>query len=432
MEQYNLLPIETLILYLFAALVVALFSALISGAEPVLFSMTPFELEKLARRSSGLAATARLLANNPRRAVSVLSMAETFTNLPLLLLAYMILEEIFPGESFWADALILFGILMVPCDLLPRAVAQANCHRLGRPALRLLSFLDRCFGGACEWIERIETRLPASATAPVRLDTAPSGIREDELTTLIDLKEEEGTLHEAESMVIQQIIRLADKRARDLMTPRVDLFAVPDDLTNDELVRMVRPKRFRLVPVFGESIDEIVGILDVKEFLLDPQRHYTEIMIPPSFVPESLNALHLLNGLLKNPRRLAVVLDEFGGTEGIVTLSDAVEELLAEALPVEESPLLIEVRPGGLVVASGHARIDELAERLGVTILVPPGVRTINQYLTHLCGRVPKTNSVVTAGEIEFDIRRANRRRIREVCIRLPHGAHTQQEKGAT
>lgn len=414
------MPPELLILCLCAALAFALLSALISGAEPVLFAMTPFELEKIARRSSGLAATARLLAANPRRAVSVLSLAETFVNLPLLLLAYLVIRELFPGDSFWSDALALFGILMLPCDLLPRAAAQANSHRLGRPALRLLRLLDRLLGGVCAWIERIEERLPASATAPVRLDTTPSGIREEEISTLIDLKEEEGTLHEAEGMVIQQIMRMADKRARDLMTPRVDLFAIPDDLTNEEVVRMTRPKRFRLVPVYGESVDEIIGILDVKEFLLDPQRHYTEIMSPPSFVPESLNALQLLSGLLKHPRRMAVVLDEFGGTEGIVTLSDAVEELLADALPVEESPLLIEERPGGLLVANGHARVEDLAARLGVTITAGPGIRTINQFLTDICGRVPKTNSVVTACGIEFDIRRADRRRVREVGVRLP------------
>lgn len=414
------MPPELLILCLCAALVFALLSALISGAEPVLFGMTPFELEKIARRSAELAPTARLLAEHPRRALGVLSLAETTANLPLLALGWLVLREVFPGESFWADALALFGILMLPCDLLPRAAAQANSHRLGRAALRFLRLLDGVYGGVCARIERVEERLPASATAPIRLDTAPSRMREEEISTLIDLKEEEGTLHEAESIVIQQIMRLADKRARDLMTPRVDVFAIPDDLTNEEVVRMVRPKRFRRVPVYGGSVDEVVGVLDVKEFLLDPRRHYTEIMGPPSFIPESMNALQLLKGLLRHPQRMAVVLDEFGGTEGVVTLSDAVEELLADALPVEDAALLIEERPGGLIVASGHARIEDLAGRLGVDIAAPPGVRTINQLLTAVCGGVPKTNSSVTACGVEFDIRRADRRRVREVGARLP------------
>jgi putative hemolysin len=267
-------------------------------------------------------------------------------------------------------------------------------------------------------IEKLEIRLPAAATAPVPLDIHPSNLREDEFATLIDLKEKEGVLHEAESIVLQEIIRLGDKRAREIITPRVDLFSIPDDLTNDEVIRMVRPKRFHRVPVRAGGADDIVGILDVKEFLLHPGRHYTELMASPSFVPETLSALSLMRGLLKQPRRMAVVLDEFGGTQGVVTLWDATEEILGDALPADDNPLYIEALTDGELLVSGNAPIARVFKAFDQPAPEKPGVRTVHQFLLDHCGHVPRTNSIVACLELEFDIRSSNRRRIREVLVR--------------
>ena len=101
--------------------------------------------------------------------------------------------------------------------------------------------------------------------------------------------------------MIQEIIKLGDKTAKDCMTPRVDTFAVPDDLTNEEAIARFRQRRHRRVPVYADTPDQIVGILDVKHFLLDPSRHYTETLIPPSFVPETMKAMDLLRSFLSAP-----------------------------------------------------------------------------------------------------------------------------------
>ena len=100
-------------------------------------------------------------------------------------------------------------------------------------------------------------------------------LSEEELETLVELSAEEGALHETESEMIQEIIKLGDKTARDCMTPRVDTFALPDDLTNEELIPKLRAARYRRVPVYGETPDDILGVLDVRAFLLDPARRTT-------------------------------------------------------------------------------------------------------------------------------------------------------------
>src|SRR5207245_2470671 len=152
------------------------------------------------------------------------------------------------------------------------------------------------------------------------------GLDDGELETLVEIGEEEGALHETEGEMIQEIIKLGDKTAKDCMTPRVDTFALPDDLANDEAIAQLKEKRHRRVPVYAETPDQILGIIDVKTFLLNPSDHYTEMLLAPSYVPETMRALDLLKLFLTHAQGLAIVVDEFGGTEGIITLSDIVEE----------------------------------------------------------------------------------------------------------
>src|SRR5438046_9860150 len=143
--------------------------------------------------------------------------------------------------------------------------------------------------------------------------------------TQLQIGEEEGTLYQGETEMIQEIIKLGDKTAKDCMKPRVDSFMLPDDLTNEDAITRLKEKRHRRVPVYADTPDQVLGIIDVKLFLLDASEHYTEKLIAPSFVPETMRALELLKLFLTHPQGMAIVVDEYGGTEGIITTADLVE-----------------------------------------------------------------------------------------------------------
>ena len=208
---------------------------------------------------------------------------------------------------------------------------------------------------------------------------------DEELGTLVEMGEEEGALHEGEAEMIQEIIKLGDKTAKDCMTPRVDSFTLPDDLTNEEAIARLKEKRHRRVPVYADTPDQILGIIDVKMFLLDPSDHYTEKLIAPSFVPETMRALELLKLFLTHPQGMAVVVDEFGGTEGIITMADIVEEILSDALPRGDVDLYIEPLENGKFLVSGNARLDDLSEHLGFQIEAE-GIDTHRRICLHAAG----------------------------------------------
>jgi CBS domain containing-hemolysin-like protein len=207
------------------------------------------------------------------------------------------------------------------------------------------------------------------------------------------------------------------------MLPRLDMFAIPDDLTNQEAIPRLRAKRFRRVPVYADTPDNILGVLDVKRFLLQPQVHYTEHLTPPNYVPETMPALDLLRSFLRNPQRLAIVVDEFGGTEGIAALPDIIEHIISDALPSSDHELYIENFGAGRLIAAGSARLDDLGERLGIP-LEEEGIDTIGGLVFNRLGYLPKPGEIVEMGPLRMTVRRASRQRIQEILIEPQTPSH--------
>src|SRR5205814_7110822 len=213
-------------------------------------------------------------------------------------------------------------IVVLLCDLIPKLVALSAPYRLSTVGAFTLKASMPLLDRAGRALENISTFVVDLLT-PLHLRTR-TRLSDEELETLVEIGEEEGTLHQTEGEMIQEIIKMGDKTAKDCMTPRVETFALADDLANEEAIAQLKEKRFRRVPVYADTPDNIVGSIDVKLFLLDPSEHYTETLLATSFGPETMRALDLLKLFLTHPQSLAIVVDEFRVTGGIITMSDIV------------------------------------------------------------------------------------------------------------
>jgi putative hemolysin len=412
-------------------LVLIVCSALFSAIETALFSLQPFHIERLKKRRASFAQALARLMENPRRLLSAILLADALVNLPLIVLSLALLHE---SEAmhwpWWAAGLAVFGLIVFVCDFIPKLAALAEPYRIAKIGVRVMDFLTPALDPIARILQRLSERL-ADALTPAGLRTGHV-LREDELSTLIELSAEEGALEESESEIIQEIIKLGDKHARDCMTPRIDMFAVPDDLSHEELIPQLRARRFRRVPVYGETPDDIEGVLDVRSFLLDPSTPYTEQLTAPSFVPETMKAIALLRSFLKHPQGLAFVVDEHGGVEGLVTLADIVEEIISDAVPQADHALYIEeIGPGRLVV-NGRARLEDINEMLG-TQLAAEGLDTISGLIFNQLGALPKPGATLQVEELTLQVRRTSRRRIEEVAITRPcepEGDDEEEEDG--
>ncbi len=404
-------------------------SAVFSAIETALFSLQPMHLERLKKRRASFATALAELLENPRRLLSVILLCDTLANFPLIILCLFLLREAASVHvPFWAAALLIFALIVFVCDLLPKLAALANPYRFAKIGVRVLQPLMRTCNPISRLLQKASEHL-AEWITPARLKTGHF-LSEDELETLVDLSTQEGGLHETESEMIHEIIKLGDKTARDCMTPRVDGFALPDDLTNDEVIAKLRAKRYRRVPVYGETPDDIIGVLDARNFLLDPSVHYTEHLLPPSFVPETMKAIDLLRSFLNHPQGLAIVVDEHGGTEGIVTLADIVEEIISDAVPLAEQGLYIESLGAGRLIVAGSARLDDINELLG-TKLEEEGIDTVGGLIFNRLGALPRPGTQVKFDGGTLTVRRTSRKRIEEVLIVHDEPTEPEEEEGA-
>ncbi len=405
-----------LTLLLFAIVFLVSCSALFSGLETALFTLKSHQIERLREKHPSLTQFLQTFRDNPRRVLNVLLLGDTVVNVPLVILCLVLIWEgpLITHLPTWLAALAIFALVVIFCDLIPKLLALSTAYRisaLGVLTLKvMMPLLDR-FGHV---LENAST-LVIDRLTPERLRVRPR-ISDEELETLVEMGEAEGTLQEAEGEMIQEIIKLGDKTAKDCMTPRVDTFVLPDDLPNDEAIRLCQERRHRRVPVYAETPDQIAGIIDVKQFLLDPSQHYTETLILPSFVPETMPAMELLRRFLAHPQGLAIVVDEFGGTEGIITLGDIIEEILSDAAPLGDADLYIEPLEDGRFLASGNARLDDLTEHIGFDLMAD-GIDTIGGYVFNRLGYLPNVGARLEIPRLAITIRQVSRKRIEQLLL---------------
>jgi putative hemolysin len=405
-----------LTVFIFLIAILIFWSGLFSGLETALFSLKSHQLRRLEERHPSLKDFIAMFRENPRRVLNVLLLGDVFANVPLVVLCLFLIWSgpLANRVPAWVAATVIFAIVVLLCDLVPKLLALSAPYRLSAlgvftlkatmPLLdRVGRVLERASAAIVEWLTPLHLR-------------KRKRLSDEDLETLVEIGEEQGTLHEAEGEMIQEIIKLGDKTAKDCMTPRVDVFALPDDLTNEEALAQLRQRRHHRVPVYADTPDQIVGVFDVKLFLLNPADHYTELMGAPSYVAETMKALDLLRSFLNHPQGLAIVVDEFGGTEGIITLSDITEEIISDALPLGDADLYIEPLEEGRFLVSGNARLDDLSEHLGFE-LEAEGLDTIGGLLFNRLGYLPQSGARFEMPRLAVTIRRAGRKRIEEILL---------------
>jgi CBS domain containing-hemolysin-like protein len=402
---------------LLAVIAILIFcSALFSGVETALFSLKSHQLRRLEANHAGLTKFIHLFRENPRRVLNVLLLGDGLVNVVLVVLCLFFLWEgpLAGRIPQWLAGIVIFAVVVLLCDLVPKLLALSAPYRLSAISALILQvampLLDRMGRG----LETVSAYVVDLLT-PKHLRTR-ARLSDEELGTLIEMGEEEGALYEGEAEMIQEIIKLGDKTAKDCMTPRVDSFMLPDDLTNEDAIARLKEKRHRRVPVYVDTPDQILGIIDVKLFLLDTSEHYTERLIAPSFVPQTMRALELLKLFVTHPQGMAVVVDEFGGIEGIITMEDIIEEILSDAVPGDDVALYIEALENGKFLVSGNARLDDLSEHLGFQIDAD-GIDTIGGLVFTRLGYLPPSGTKLQIPHLAITVRRSGRKRIEEILL---------------
>ena len=415
MQAEGLMPLDLALVAVAGLIILAILSAFISGIETALFSIREWRLHRWRKQDPKRVEQFERLMKNPREVLSVILLVDTIVNILLIILTVAIVRSITIPVPYWVKTLFLFALIVVACDLVPKMLALRDPFRFARQAIMLLRLLLPVFGPLSRLTQRA-SEVIASFFLPTKPERAEQ-FDDEEFIALVALSAEQGQLRADEQEMIEAIIKLGNKSVKDCMTPRVDAFFISDSMTNEDVIQQLRIKRRARVPVFGDSPDEILGILDVKAFLADPSEHYAEKVDVPSFVPETMRALDLLRAFLKHPQRLAIVIDEFGGTEGVVTMSDILDEILADVAPRGDEELYLEELGNGAWLACGSVRLDDLEEALHLDFDTEE-FDTLNGLIFNRLGYVPRSGEKVQVPPLDLEVRQSTRRRVVEVKLR--------------
>ena len=302
---------------------------------------------------------------------------------------------------------------------------------VSRDPERVLELLLPTFNPVARALDPLTMLISRSVVAkrPAALATAEQADEEaaEVAKAYIDTAEEEGIIQGEERQLLRSIVDFGDTLVREVMTPRPDIVAVREDATIGAVRALFREQEYSRFPVFRDSLDNIVGFLFIKDLWVLPPTTVDDQPIRPLLrplvvVPETKKVSDLLKQFQRQQMQCAIVVDEYGGTAGLVTLEDLLEEIVGEIrdeYDVESEPIVDEGR--GRYVFSGKVNIDEVAQRLDVPI-ERAGFETVGGFLMHHIGRVPQVGEKFDIEDLTVEVLDAERRRINKVriCKRTP------------
>ena len=397
-------------------------SAFFSGAEAALFSLNTVQVERLRERGGVVGRLIAAMLQHPTNLIitflvgnEIINVALAVTTTSLALLLY--------GEGGEYMAIVATTIILLLCgEVTPKSLAVRYPERVSR----LVAWPIQAFAYVItplRWGLRklVDAVMGAHAERPISLITT------EEFKTMVEISEGEGIIDQRERHLIQRVFEFAGHRVSQIMTPRTDIFALEVSEALTTALPKIKDNRFSRIPVYEGTIDQIIGILYAKD-LLPYSRHpelevkLRDLLHPVFFVPESKRIDDLLREFQRNKVHMAIVVDEYGGVSGLVTMEDALEELVGEIVDefdIEE--IMYRQIDAETYVVSARLPLDEFNAKLGVSI--PRGdADTIGGHVFHLFGKLPKRGEAVSAHGLTFTIEHIKGTRILEIRVRREGG----------
>ncbi len=406
--------------YIVLALLLLL-SAFFSGSETALLAANKLRLRQLDDEGSRRAGLIRRLLADPGRVLTALLVGNNIVNVAATVLATALLVELWGVQRGPVYALIgMTLLLLIVGEVTPKTFAAKYADRVAMWVARPVGWLTTLLSPVI-WLLGLFSNVLVRPLGG-RVNLASPLVTEEEIRLLVKMGEEEGVIQEDEREMIHSIFEFGDKVAREVMVPRIDMAGVPDTATVAAALRLIREDGHSRLPVYHEAIDQIVGIVHVKDLMAYAQDGRDETPVkeaarPAYFIPESKP----LDGLFREMRRrkahMAIVVDEYGGTAGLVTIEDLLEEIVGPILDeydVEEK--LVEIVNEHVALVDGRASLEEVNEQLGLDL--PAGeVDTIGGFIYALLGHVPTQGESVSADGVELFVEQLEGHRIARIRL---------------
>ena len=403
-------------------------SGFFSGSETALFALTVNERMSMRRSGGrGTRAVEALLVNQRMLLITILIGNMTVNVLYFVVTSVVLMKrDVGVLNAVLFAATFLLALILIG-EVTPKLVANTRRTAFANLASPLLLTFHQAISPLRIVLDRVVvgplSRLTSPAGRPPELD-------EHELSALLDVSSIGGVIDDQEQQILQDVIRLSQLKVRDVMTPRVRVAAVPIGATYEQVRELAEKTRLTKFPVYDQNIDHILGLLPVRQFLLEPPHRRDDreaierLLTPAHYVPETARLDQLLDRFRETHTQLAVVVDEYGGTSGVVAAEDVVEELVGDITSSEDRGGIEppeQIKPAQWRV-DGATPIHDWAEAFGAS-LVSPQVATLGGLLLVTLGRAPLVGDHIELSNVRLEVERIDRSRVLSVIVTLLDGA---------
>jgi len=398
--------------------VLLLLSGFFSSAETALFSISKAKAIHLAKEKGYANSLIKKMKDDPHRLLSTILIGNNIVNVGASALATAITINLVASNAVGIATGVMTLLILIFGEIFPKSIATRNNVLIARLVILPLYWLSIFFSPIIFLLNFIPKLTGKMQKKPQ--------VTEEELMTFVEVVEEEGGIEEEEKELIENIFEFDDTSASEIMTPRGDMYVinVDEELNLEEVIR----SGFTRIPVIEEDIDHVIGILNIKDLFMH-HVSYSEaidvrkIMSEPYFVPENKKLDNLLQQFKKRKQHIAIIVDEHGGVSGLITLEDALEEIVGEIIDETDKfePHIVKLQKDEWRVL-GKSEIDEVNELIQMSIPDSREYDTFSGYILDQIGRIPKEKEQIPLGDYMVTVNEMDGTRIREYIVKKQAG----------
>jgi putative hemolysin len=397
-------------------------AAFFAASETALTALGEARVSSLIESGGARARMLRLWQERAEGVLAALLLGSTMVNVGLGSLTAVVAVELGLSHTLAAVTGGTTVVILVFGEITPKTLAKRYATGTALALIPLVSL----FYWLLLPVVSIFVAIPRLLQRALGLGASGEAITSQELEFLIEQGARVGAFDKQKEELLSSVLSFTEMLVKEIMVPRTQVVALAEGAGYDEVIKLVTESELSRIPVYRETMDEVVGILNAKLLLGEVKKKGVEpgkfqlsrYTRPPFFVPEVMKVSKLLTEMQRRKTHMAVVVDEFGGTAGMVTLEDVMEEIVGEIhdeSDVEEKRL--RVLQDGVVLADAQVSIRDLEEHLGVDFPEDGDYDTLGGFLTSVAGRVPPAGSLVVWGGLSFNVRAADERRVLKVEI---------------
>lgn len=423
--------------YLIIFVILLFLSAFFSGSETAFFSITEIEISKLRESQKRTTQRVLRLLGKPRQLLVTILIGNTVVNVAAASVAYILIAQWCEDAGLarqWSvviNVTVVTFLILIISEITPKIVAVKNAPNFAAvvsPLVGLLfyifyplSFVMAKFINVLRRLFRFEE------------GTRDKFLKADEFQALLEISEEQGELQTEEKEILNSIFEFGDTSVREIMIPRTDMICVSDEISLDELAALIKQKGHTRIPLYSGTIDKVQGIINAKDLLPFVSSQNKDVNIlslarPAIFVPESKKIDDLLRVFQRQRQHMAIVVDEYGGTSGLVTLEDVIEEIVGEIQDEydKEAPLYRKINDNTFIV-NAKIDIDALNDLIDIHIPQADEYETLGGFVLEKTGHLPKEKETVRHNDYLLSMEKVEKNRILMIKI-----IHSPQEKPDT